>query len=108
MLRRGKIEPVPEDSNVKSLREAIVNSSASPKQIEQMVKDVHLVDAARASNGAVLSCDDTVRVLFRQATGTIKKLAPIVWVNPASADEIVMSWLSSGAPDDDHRKLGSG
>jgi hypothetical protein len=71
-----------------------------------VLKDCHLVEAALATDLRVASLDDRVRGHFGRLAGTIDVLRPILWVNPAIAEERVVDWLESGAPDQKRRRLG--
>jgi hypothetical protein len=72
-----------------------------------MLKDIHLVEAARATDEAVLSLDDTVRNLLAAASQRVRALRKIVWVNPGTAGESACTWLRSGAPPDKELQLGA-
>jgi hypothetical protein len=71
-----------------------------------MRKDMHLIEAARASDERILSLDERARHHFRQAAGVIRELRGLCWVNPGNADEEAAEWLGAGAPAERHRKLG--
>jgi len=71
-----------------------------------MLKDCHLLEAARATGGRVVSRDETVRQLFRAASDRVGELRGIVWVNPTVAAEQPIAWLEAGAPADPERQLG--
>jgi len=75
-------------------------------QGEVIAKDLRLIEAARATDRTVASCDEKVRRPFRNASATISELKSIVWVNPDKPEEHVIQWLADGAPPEAERMLG--
>lgn len=105
MDARKKVERIelPEDE---TLREKILTTTEDQNEIEAMQKDVHLLDAALASDKTVISLDETVRKLFAQATQHVGEIRNVVWVNPErAAEEQPIIWLKNGAPPDPDRQL---
>ena len=88
-----------------ALRDEIEGTAISENEIEDMQKDFHLLEAARETDQAIISLDETVRGLFAQATQDIGEIRDIVWVNPDRTEEKPLDWLQNGAPPEDHRKL---
>lgn len=70
-------------------------------------KDVHLIEAAIATDRAVTSSDERARRAFRTASKYLPDLSPIIWVNPARCTVRVLDWLRHGAPTDSHLLLGA-
>ena len=60
-------------------------------------KDIHLVEAAKATDSIVVSLDDTAKGAFRLAAGSIRELRGLRWINPDDASGEVIAWLASGA-----------
>jgi hypothetical protein len=89
-----------------SLRARIGGAAPEASVAAIMLKDVHLIEAARASDERILSLDDRVRNHFRQAAGVVRELRGLCWVNPGVADEQAAEWLATGAPAERHLKLG--
>ena len=88
------------------LRDKIKQAATNDKEDEDMQKDFHLLEAARATDQAIISLDETVRGLFARATQHVGEIRDIVWVNPEhTEEEEPIEWLKNGAPPDDHRKL---
>lgn len=106
MMARKKLvlDDAPED---REIREAIEDAARTDKGRRAMLKDAHLIEAARATDGTVLSLDDVVRALFAAASSEVRPLRTIVWANPAHEEEGCLAWLEDGAPGDEHRQLGS-
>ena len=70
-----------------------------------MEKDFHLLQAALATDQTIISCDQTVRKLFKRASQGVGEIRHIIWVNPDRADEQPIAWLQNGAPPETHRRL---
>lgn len=70
-------------------------------------RDVHLIEAAIATDRLVTSRDETARGAFKIASNDIREIVEIVWVNPTRACEEPIEWLQNGAKAESHRRLGS-
>lgn len=75
-------------------------------QREAMVKDLLLIEAALVTDKIIVSLDERVRKLFRQAAEQVEELRNIVWVDPAKSEEQAISWLENGATAEPERMLG--
>ena len=62
-----------------------------------MLKDCHLIEAALVTDQKIIALDDAARALFSEASSNISEIQNILWINPVSDSEHVMSWLK-GAP----------
>lgn len=71
-----------------------------------MLKDIHLIEAARAADSRIASLDDKARALFREASSMVKEIRSVCWVNPTNPAEDPLSWLESGAAADRSRQTG--
>ncbi len=100
--KRLVLDDTPEDP---ALRDAIEASAVTDRGRRAMLKDVHLVEAARATDRTVVSLDDTVRGLFAQAATSVRALRSMVWANPAHEAEGCSAWLEAGAPGEARRQL---
>ena len=97
--------PVYPDSCLRAGLEANAPNEAG---LAAMLKDLHLLQAAMATDGIVVSRDDNARVLFRNAAGEVRAIRGIVWVNPVGEADPRL-WLANGAEPDLERTLsGSG
>lgn len=85
------------DASNDRLRDAVASLPLTEKEREVILKDVHLVEAAMASDRVVVSCDKAARSTFRKAAGHIPALREIMWVNPTEDHDNVLRWLSEGA-----------
>jgi hypothetical protein len=71
-----------------------------------MLKDAHLIEAARERGMRVVALDETVRAYFREVAASVSALRKVCWINPVNQDETPLAWLQTGAPAGDNRKLG--
>jgi hypothetical protein len=104
MMTLQKLRPV-RDEPVGELRETIQGHSKDEGVVAVMLKDVHLIEAALATDFRVASLDDTVRGHYSRLTGQFASLRRALWVKPASEEEQGVDWLEDGARADRFRKL---
>ncbi len=97
-----RIEPSADASLDRKLARA-----ARGNKLAAMRKDLHLIEAALATDLTVVARDDEARGLFASASGNVRELKDIVWVNPDNAEESPLTWLKNGAKAESRRKLGS-
>lgn len=88
------------------LRRKIENASASERDREAMLKDIHLVEAALETDRTVISLDETARKLFASTSMGVHELRTVVWVNPDKTEECAVLWLENGAKPERKRQLG--
>ena len=106
MHSKKKLEAVRTDSpGSQSLLCNIEKTVNSDKEIGAVRKDIHLIHAALATDRSIVSCDETVRQLFSNASSTVHELSPIVWVNPDREEETPILWLENGAEAEPNRML---
>jgi hypothetical protein len=72
-----------------------------------MIKDAHLIEAARATDRIVVSLDERARALFREAALEVSELRVVMWANPDNQEEGVVEWLDRGARRERPRELRS-
>jgi hypothetical protein len=84
--------------DIAELREAIDKHSIDPNVAPIMLKDVHLIEAALATDGRVASLDSNARGHFGRLAARLNSVRHILWVDPASEDEHAVRWLEAGAP----------
>ena len=96
MQSRGKIVriEIPEDSKLSDKLERL---DIGEKGIKAMLKDLHLVEAARQTDLRIVSSDEAARGLFRAASEQIDELRPILWINPIIEQDDCIEWLKAGA-----------
>ena len=98
-----RVEPEPIDT---AIRLKVPKTTESLKEIEAMLKDVHLIEAALATDSTVIALDEIVRALFGAACQTIGQMKSIVWINPDKPEEQILLWLENGAEPEKSRQLG--
>jgi hypothetical protein len=81
--------------------------SSNAGVVEAMLKDAHLIEAARATDRRVAALDETVRGHFGRMTTTYSKLLQILWVNHVLEGVTCFEWLESGAEEEADRQLRS-
>ena len=108
MYARRKVDALLSEPRDDSLRDAMGRLAASPKAAQSMLKDAHLLEAARAASAPVASCDDEARSYFWELARSRREVAEVVWVNPANSEERCIDWLRDGAPSESGRRLGCG
>ena len=94
------------DIRDEGLREKLQQSAARDSDWRAIEKDAHLVEAALVHDRIVLSRDDRMRELLKQAASKVQELESIHWGNPVIEDERILAWLKGGAKLEQHRKLG--
>lgn len=72
-----------------------------------VAKDIHLIEAAVATDQLVTSQDKGARRAFGDAAAVVRELRQVVWVNPTRDDEKPIDWLENGAQDEASRRLGA-
>jgi len=90
-----------------SLRAEIDRQALNRRDFEEILNDVHLIEAALATDSIVISADQEARRLFSSmAQKGVGELRPVVWVNPGVPEETGIEWLRAGAQPDRPRQLG--
>ena len=90
-----------------TLRTRIHTSSLTQKAREALSKDMHLIEAALATDLAVISIDEEARALFRTIARKVRPLKQVLWVNPVKKEDRAIEWLEEGAEGEEVRRLGS-
>jgi hypothetical protein len=105
MVSLRKVRKVSDEID-EEFREAIRNHSTDVAVVEAMLKDAHLIEAARAADSRISSLDEAVRGHFGRASANREELQSIMWVNPVLEGAACIAWLEAGAPEEVERKLG--
>ena len=88
------------------LQDKVTNTANNEDEIEALQKDFHLLQAALVTDQTIISLDETIRGLFKQASQQVGEIRDIIWVNPdRTAKEQPIAWLQNGAPSEAHRRL---
>ena len=105
MDARNKIDRINPPEN-EELRDKVTGTAGNEGEIEAMQKDFHLLQAALVTDQTIISLDETVRQLFKQASQQVGEIRNIIWVNPdRTTEEQPITWLQNGAPPESHRQL---
>ena len=81
---------------------------ASRSEATALRKDIHLIEAAIASDQIVASLDEVTRRILKHAAsvGQCADIAMVIWVNPERDGDGVVPWLYLGAPAEETLRLG--
>ena len=105
MIARKRFDYItpPQDT---ALSDKIDATTTRERDIAALRKDFHLLQAALATDQTIISLDETIRQLFKQASQQVSEIRNIIWVNPdKSTEEQSITWLQNGAPPEPHRQL---
>lgn len=105
MKQKRKVEELDNTQN-SDLSGKVERVAANEGTRKAMLKDLHLIEAALASDRTVISLDEKARKPFAEASGSVGELKKVVWVNPAQEKEEAISWLQNGAKAEKKRQLG--
>lgn len=83
------------DSGLTNLLHAL---DCTDKARAEMLKDVHLLENALATDDVVLSLETNVLALFTTHAEALKIPRPVAWVNPVDEPKACMTWVAAGAP----------
>lgn len=83
-----------------------IDALVPPEQRNLAAKDVHLIEAAIATDRLITSNDGRVRRAYRNVANEVEELKQIVWVNPTRDEETPIEWLQNGAMAEANRMLG--
>ena len=97
----------PISSTCRRFLDTVLDVGHHQDQQAMVAKDVHLVEAALATDQLITSRDERVRNALRTASNNAGELKRIVWVNPTQEDETPIDWLRDGVKTEGHRLLGS-
>ena len=86
---------------------AAVAGDYQPEAWAEIAKDLHLVQAALATDRVIISGDRRARDTYRIACRRVRELGPICWVNPAVHGDILLPWLRGEAEAPRHWNLDS-
>lgn len=95
-----------EDERDDQLRERI-DGAVERDQKAIVAKDIHLIEAAVATDRLITSGDKRARRAFRDVADAVRELQRVVWVNPTCDGEKPIDWLQNGAQAEARRRLGA-
>lgn len=88
------------------LRTKLARISVSRTAEAAMLKDIHLIEAALATDKIVVSLDETVRNFFNASAASLGDLKNVLWLNPDKEEEESIAWLENGAKPEKNRRIG--
>lgn len=94
-----------DDVEIEAIRECLELKAPSQKAKNEILKDLHLVEAAIQTDKLIVSCDNKMRVLLSKLTNDSKELNDIVWVNPVNDNENAVEWVKQGCANEAERQL---
>lgn len=94
MESKRLIESLPNDPVDQQLRARIEGSGQHVNRIKAAMKDVHLLEAARHTDRAIISVERRSKEIFMQIP---KVLDGIAWVDPIQHTDAACKWLREGA-----------
>ena len=71
--------------------------AADPSELAIMREDLHLVRAALATDGIVISLDDEARRCFARTAARLRAIGAVMWLDPRMISDPA-DWLRKGAP----------
>lgn len=95
MTARKKLVACGKVDTDEQLCREILATAGNEKEQQALTKDFHLIQAALATDGIILSRDKIVRALLERAAARVPRLRQISWINP-DEDEGILEWLESG------------
>jgi len=107
MIQRKRLHSL-EPSQVENIDELMdfIDTLEPQKVREDAYKDIHLIEAAMASDKRIVSSDEqTARKIFSDATETVPTMGDILWANPVKPEEAVADWIAQGTPPEPERTL---
>lgn len=96
MVARKKMYVIDEAED-EDLRDSILQVADGKKERRVLEKDIHLVQAALASDGIVISRDESAWKAVLSVRPRVTRLQRIIWLNPTVNRQDVLDWLKQGA-----------
>jgi len=87
------------------LTDRIYRLECTEKTRKEMLKDVHLLESALATDHAVVSQETNVLALFTTHTEALGIPRAVAWVNPAENVTACITWIENGAPVEKARSI---
>lgn len=84
-----------------ALRQTLVNAQPGDALSQEVavLKDAHLLEAAAATGGRIISKDATARSLFRRACPNLGPYKTILWGDLTGMPAEVVEWIQKGCVD---------
>lgn len=108
MLGRKKLKAPDYDKLnrvIESGLESKIKQVEDHEEKEAILKDLHLIEAALAGDGIIISRDDKMAGYLKKYQDKISEFKELVWINPTKNPEEVIEWLERGAKPEEAFKL---
>jgi hypothetical protein len=89
-----------------ALRTKVSQAAETELGREEMLKDIHLIEAALATDRSVISLNERDRSRFKKVSDNVGEIKSIVWVNPDIEKDKCIDWLKNGASSEPKCQLG--
>lgn len=96
MNSRGKITVVPTEI-LEPLRKRIREDSLTEDEVEEAVKDAHLIELAHFGDSVIITHDSNAEENFRKLSNEIDGFPSFLWFKPGQEDIPMGRWLQRGA-----------
>ena len=97
MQSRRKLVRVDSGSQLTERVRSALSPHYPPDAWANIEKDLHLVHAALATGGIIISADARARLAFTTACGQIRELGRICWIKPEADGDLLFRWLRGDA-----------
>lgn len=74
-----------------------VDATCDDQNRENVMKDIHLIEASLEANAIIISKDNRARRAYKRISLTMDEIEKILWVNPVEDLEESIDWLEKGA-----------
>ena len=105
MVRLERVEAVPVEHDSRLRRYLLLRAGNAEDRRLAARNDVHLLEAALATDNRILSKERIAREFFSTCSEGMRKLGPILWANPCRPEDRTCDWLRCDAPDEPGRRL---
>lgn len=106
MQRKGKIVHVNIGADGKLHTKMEIYAQDNGLSVEEIVKDLHLVEAAFGTDETIVSYENYSRKHYADAAkDAVPEIGRVTWVSPCNEAEEPLVWLKSGAKVEKHRRL---
>lgn len=75
-------------------------------EINAILKDIHLIEAALRTDSIIISCDQRMKKLLTEVAKTTTAIRLICWSDPCHELDEAVNWVASGASIETNRRLG--
>ncbi|MGG4470004.1 hypothetical protein ABER68_18345 [Paenibacillus alvei] len=106
LIRRNRVLNIEGNEDSFNFRTKVAEIKDKAR-IPAISKDLHLVEAALLTDKIVLSSDTNARGHFSVVLDDFPELSDVMWLNPVSEEDSVVSWLLQGCKTENNKMLKS-